>query len=155
MKSRLHHRPATPADLDPLLAMMQAFYAEDGIEFDAGRARRAVETLLRRPELGAILLLDDPDSTDQPGAHGFMVLVHGFTLEHGGLFVLLDELYLQPALRGCGLGREAIRLAREWASMQGAGAIRLEVHHHNAKAKALYAKHGFRDDHRDILTLWL
>ena len=31
--------------------------------------------------------------------------------------------------------------------------MRIEVNHHNARAKALYLSAGYRDDARDILTL--
>ncbi|MNN58418.1 putative acetyltransferase [compost metagenome] len=69
--------------------------------------------------------------------------------------MLLDELYLAPAARGRGWGRQALAVARDWAAGQGAAVIRLEVNHHNAKAKRLYLSAGYRDDARDILTLSL
>ena len=50
-------------------------------------------------------------------------------------------------------GRLALALARDWAIMEGASVMRLEVNHHNARAKALYLSAGYRDDERDILTL--
>ncbi len=152
MNSQLNYHPANPDDLELILSLMQEFYAEDQIAFDIGRARRSVAELLARPELGSILLLSEQGT---PDGHGILVLILSFTLEHGGLFVLLDELYLQPSLRGRGLGKKAIQLARRWAVDKGAHAMRLEVHHHNPEAKALYGKHGFEDDHRDVLTLWL
>ena len=74
-------------------------------------------------------------------------------VEQGGRFVLLDELYLTPAARGRGWGRQALALARDWAIVEGASVMRLEVNHHNARAKALYLSEGYRDDERDILTL--
>ena len=79
-------------------------------------------------------------------------ILKGFEYEKGH-FVLLDELYLAPAARGRGWGRQALALARDWAIVEGASVMRLEVNHHNARAKALYLSAGYRDDERDILTL--
>ena len=84
---------------------------------------------------------------------GYITLGWCFSIEQGGRFVLLDELYLVPAVRGQGLGRQALALAAQWARQQGAAVMRLEVNHHNARAKALYLSAGYRDDARDILTL--
>ena len=86
---------------------------------------------------------------------GYITLGWCFSVEQGGRVVLLDELYLGPAARGRGWGRQALALARDWAAGQGAAVIRLEVNHHNAKAKSLYLSAGYRDDERDILTLSL
>lgn len=155
---RLEARRATLEETERILDLMQAFYSEDKIAFHKERARKSVRELLSKPQYGAILLLTEAGTTDageQEQALGFMVLTLCFTLEHGGIYVLLDELYLQEPLRGRGLGQAAIDLACQWAKEQGADAMRLEVHNHNPRAKALYIKNGFEDDHRDILTLWL
>ena len=94
MAAKLHYRRASPEDLELILSLMEEFYAEDKIAFDLERARRSVAELLARPELGSVLLLGE---LGMPGGHGILVLILSFTLEHGGLFVLLDELYLQPS----------------------------------------------------------
>ncbi len=145
----MNHRIATPEDLPLVLSLMREFYEEEGLIFEAARAEQALKALLQRSELGQVLLFSDAD------AHGFMVLIVGFTLEHGGPYILLDELYLQPPMRGRGLGKAAMELAKAYAVLRGIKALRLEVHHHNPAAKALYAKAGFQDDHRDLMTLWL
>ena len=44
-------------------------------------------------------------------------------------------------------------LAAQWARQQGAAVMRLEVNHHNARAKALYLSCGYADDQRDLLSL--
>jgi len=51
------------------------------------------------------------------------------------------------------LGRQALALAAQWARQQGAAVMRLEVNHHNARAKALYLSCGYDDDQRDLLSL--
>ncbi len=147
--STLHSRDAVPADQGQLLAMVRAFYLEDEIIYDAARVEGGLGTLLRDPSCGAVLLLG---SDDVPLA-GYITLCWCFSVEQGGRFVLLDELYLRPQARGRGWGRQALQLAADWARRQGASVLRLEVNHHNTRAKALYLSAGFQDDSRDILTL--
>jgi len=148
-------RPATEEDGETVIALMRELYAEDDIAFVEERARRSIHELIRKPEHGVILLFSRVESGVEQEPCGYAVLTLGFTLEHGGSFVLLDELYLQKSARGLGLGREALALAKDWALRRGVEALRLEVHRHNAYAKSVYLKNGFIDDHRDILTLWL
>ena len=145
----LRCRLATPADFPHILAMLRAFYAEDRIAYDATLVEPALHGLLAAPAHGAVLLLESEEVNEA----GYVSLGWCFSVEQGGRFVLLDELYLAPAARSRGWGRQALALARDWAAGQGASVIRIEVNHHNQRAKALYLSAGYRDDARDILTL--
>jgi len=148
--SEIKVRIAQIADFPQLIAMVRDFYVEDQIPYIAERVEPGLQTLLEQPSCGSVLLLQADDSVV-----GYITLGWCFSVEQGGRFVLLDELYLGPAARGRGWGRQALGLARDRAAGQGAAVIRLEVNHHNAKAKSLYLSAGYRDDERDILTLAL
>jgi len=145
----LRFRLATPADFPRIIAMLRAFYDEDRITFEPALVEPGLHQLLAEPACGAVLLLEGDDVAEA----GYITLGWCFSVEQGGRFVLLDELYLTPAARGRGWGRQALALARDWAIVEGASVMRLEVNHHNARAKALYLSEGYRDDARDILTL--
>ena len=145
----LRHRLATPADFPRILAMLRAFYLEDRIAYVPTLVDPGLRALLAEPGHGAVLLLE----SDEVPEAGYASLGWCFSVEQGGRFLLLDELYLAPAARGRGWGRQALALARDWAHAQGASVMRIEVNHHNARAKTLYLSAGFRDDERDILTL--
>ena len=149
----LDWRPATLADAAAILDLMQAFYAEEHIPFDGSVQGRALDALLVDPSLGSVLLLRDtaPDATPL----GHLVLTRGHSLEFGGPFLLLDELYLAPAIRGRGEGRRAIAFAAGHARAVGAQALRLEVSHENARARAAYIGAGFVAETRDLMTLRL
>ncbi|VXB71002.1 GNAT family N-acetyltransferase [Luteimonas sp. 9C] len=140
-------RVATLDDLPAVLAMMRAFYIEDRLHFDDVATPRAVSALLSDPGCGALLLLG------ADGTEGYLALTRGFSLEQGGHHALLDELYLAPAARGRGFGAQALAIARATAHGWGVPVLRLEVHHHNPRAKALYLRTGFVDGHRDTLAL--
>ena len=145
----LHFRLAGPEDFPRIIAMLRAFYAEDHIAYQPALVEPGLRQLLADPALGAVLLLEGEGLADA----GYITLGWCFSVEQGGRFVLLDELYLVPAARGRGWGRQALALARDWAIVEGASVMRLEVNHHNVRAKALYLSAGYRDDQRDILTL--
>ncbi len=142
-------RRALPLDLPVVLVLVEAFYHEEGLPFHPQKTAQAAATLLADDSLGALFLYEAVDGGEPLG---YVAATFGYSLEFGGRFVLLDELYLQPAARGRGAGREALELVRVWAAASGAGALRLEVNHHNAKAYALYLKAGFGDDRRHLLT---
>lgn len=140
-------RPARVEDEAAVVALMRDFYAEERLVFDETATPRAARELLANPGAGAVLLLEHADAVA-----GYLALTFGFSLEFGGCFALLDELYLKPSARGRGWGRHAIDLAATAARERGAGSLRLEVNHGNARAKSLYLKNGFADDRRDLLT---
>lgn len=145
----LDFRIAGPDDATQVLAMMRDFYAEDRIAFEPARVQAGVGTLLAEPAHGEILLWLDADGS----VLGYGVLSACFSLEWGGAFGLLDELYLRPSARGRGLGRRALDTLVRRAAARGWGTLRLEVNHHNAAAKRMYLAAGFIDDERDLLTL--
>jgi GNAT superfamily N-acetyltransferase len=154
MTQPCHWTEATPADEDGVFALMRAFYAEERIVLRDDAARAALREMLRNPQLGRAFLLRNAAASEN--AHGgYIVTAFWHNLEFGGRVVVLDELYLAPALRGRGLGRMSIGFVREWAKGNGAVAVRLEVNHHNKRAKELYLKAGFGDDRRDIMTVML
>jgi len=55
----------------------------------------------------------------------------------------LEDLYVEPAGRGKGLGRSLVTLAFERANARGAMRIELDTNEHNLGAIALYESLGF------------
>lgn len=141
---------AGPADADAVLACMREFYAEEGLGFDAAAQGAALWELLAEPALGAVFLLGNGKMDTPP--RGYLVLTWACSLEFGGRFVLLDELWLAPEARGRGEGRRAVEFAAGWARERGAKALRLEVAHENTRARATYAKAGLEAHARDFMT---
>ena len=139
-------RPVGRDGLPALLDMLRRFYAEDRIPLDEPRVRRGLGQLMADPSLGSALFVDAGGT-----CVGYLVLGWCFSIEQGGRHVLLDELYLVPDARGRGLGNALLAAACDWARGQGAEVVRLEVNRHNPRAKALYLRHGFREDDRDLL----
>ena len=140
-------RPARPADEARLLAMMRIFYAGERLPFDGARAHRMLDELMDPNAYGFLYVIEVRGETV-----GYLLVSWGYSAEHGGPYLLVDELYVEAAHRGRGLGRAAldfvVRLARE----RGAPVIKLEVSDHNPEAAKLYLRAGFTDEKRRVLV---
>lgn len=143
-------RRAGPADAETTLALMRAFYVEERLVFDEAAQGGALSALLADEALGAVFLFCPKGAGGRVLGH--LVATWACSLEFGGRFVLLDELCLAPEARGRGEGRRALDFVAEWARGQGAKALRLEVAHENARARATYTKGGFEAHARDLMT---
>lgn len=137
-------------DTGELIAMMRSFYAELGEPFDGERAGRALQALLADPSQGAVWIFREDGR-----AAGYLVITHGYSLEFGGRIAVVDEVYSVPEVRGQGLGVRALALAEEHCRRHQIGALRLEVHHENHRALALYERNGFETHDRHLMTKWL
>ena len=84
-------RPATPSDLEAVLALHRDFFAEDGYPLHEEESRTNLARLLAEPGLGRVFVIDEDGR-----AVGYLVLTFGFSLEFGGRDGLVDELYVAP-----------------------------------------------------------
>lgn len=145
----LAFRPVAAADADILLAMVEAFHGADGRVLDA-RSRAAVRALCAGESLARAWLVARSEETV-----GYLVLTRGWGIEYGGPDVFLDELYLQPAARGSGIGGAALAFAAETATAWGAAAMHLVVAPDNDGARRLYGRHAFADAGWRLMSLRL
>lgn len=136
-------RRATPADLPSLLAMQREFYAHERYPFDESVAAAAMGALLEDASLGRMMIADEA---------GYFVVTFGYSLEFGGRDAFVDELFVLPAARGRGLGTQALALAEEVCREAGVRALHLEVEFENPGAKRLYARTGYYEHTRHLMT---
>lgn len=141
-------RAAAKADVPALAALSVTFHAEAGFALSAAVAARAFEALLDAPELGRIWLLELDGSVV-----GFLVLTIGFSMEYGGLRGAVDDLYVAPEARRCGVATAALAAARAAARALGARALQVEVGRDNERARRLYERCGFAAADRLPMTL--
>jgi ribosomal protein S18 acetylase RimI-like enzyme len=143
-------RPATSADVEPLLGLVEAFHSEDGYPFREEETRINLLRLLGDPQLGRLWVVEDAGALA-----GYLVLALGFSLEFRGRDAFVDELYLAPSHRGRGLGKQALALAEAACRELGVRALHLEVERDNDEALGLYRKAGFVDHDRYLMTKWI
>ena len=141
--------PANVDDLPALLAMMQAYYAYDGLEYSP-EVEAAVSALLALPDAGRVWLIQS-----QSQRIGYAVVTFWYSLEFRGKAAFLDEIYLTDAARGLGLGGEVIESIATYCRGLGVHSLRLEVEHENLRAQRAYHKAGFITHPRHLMTKWL
>lgn len=95
---------ASREDINTVQSLMQGFYAEEKLHHDGVAASAALDLLFAGPNMGAIFLLQDTGGN----SYGYFVLTIGFSLEYGGRYALLDELFVLPSARGQGAGKSAL-----------------------------------------------
>ncbi len=134
------------SDLNALLALAQAFHAEDGHVLDPD-GRRALAVIVAGEPMARAWLFELDGR-----AVGYGVVTLGFSVEHGGRDGFLDDLYLAPEARGRGLGRRAMEFLEGEALRLGIRVLHLEVGHDNARAEALYEGRGFRANGRRLMS---
>jgi ribosomal protein S18 acetylase RimI-like enzyme len=140
-------RTATADDLDAILAHVRDYYAADGYAFDVANARSALAALAVDATLGRLWVADDGGAVV-----GYLAVCFGWSIEHGGRDAFVDELYLAPSHRGCGLGGAAMAVAEEACAAAGVRSLHLEVERENAAGRALYARRGFAERGRILMT---
>ena len=143
-------RPATPADLEAVLALHRTFFSEDGYAFREDESRANLARLLGDATLGRLWVMDEGGEVI-----GYLLLAFGFSLEFRGRDAFVDELYVAPGHRGRGLGTLALSLATEDCREFGVRALHLEVERYKEGAQALYRRAGFVDHDRYLMTKWI
>jgi ribosomal protein S18 acetylase RimI-like enzyme len=73
---------------------------------------------------------------------GYLVVTFSWSLEFGGMDAMLDEIWIRPAVRGRGMGREAVEALIRALRPAGVTAISLEAEA-GSPAQAFYAALGF------------
>ncbi len=143
----LRLQPVGPGDLAPLSALVRAYYAYDGHAWDAARQTAALMQLCAGTPYARCFFL-----ALQGERAGYASVAYGFSIEVGGLDFFLDEIFLQEAFRGRGLGRQALALLEAEVRRLGGRRLCLEAELHNPRAKALYESSGYRPHERHLLS---
>jgi len=136
-----------PEDEPDFLELTRAFYSHERFDFDPAATGRMVRHLLASPQVGAVYLARH---NGRPA--GYLVLTHCYSLEFGGPFVLLDEIFVLPEVQGTGLGKRLIDTAATYCRANGFGYLRLEVQKKNARAVEVYRTYGFRTEDRHLMS---
>lgn len=131
--------PLTAAHRADYLRFAKAFYHSDAVDhaIPLSHMARTFDALTAgSPYLAGYLL------TRQGTPAGYALLMKTWSQEAGGLTVWVDELYVDPAFRGAGLGGAFLTALP--ALFPDAAAFRLELAPGNTGARALYARLGFQ-----------
>jgi ribosomal protein S18 acetylase RimI-like enzyme len=141
--------PVGVSDADTLVRLARDFHAEDGHPLTkAGEA--ALRQIAHGEPFARAWLVREDDA-----ALGYLILTLGFSVEYGGRDGFIDDLYLVPAARGRGFGRQVIDFALTQACELGIRTLHLEVETGNDAAARLYRAAGFTGTGRRLMRLRL
>jgi ribosomal protein S18 acetylase RimI-like enzyme len=85
---------------------------------------------------------------------GYIAISFGWSIELGGLDGVLDEFWIREAVRGRGMGGEAILALQKTLKGAGVVALSLEVARGNDTALRLYERTGFKRRDYQYMT-WI
>jgi ribosomal protein S18 acetylase RimI-like enzyme len=129
---------AAPPGAGRLVAAARRFHGESGYEVGPAQAM-AIHTLCSDPSLGRAWLLADGRGRDV----GYALAFWRHSIDHGGRVAVLDDLWIDAAFRGRGLGRRLVEAVLADMSACGARAVVLEADPADAPAMSFYARLGF------------
>jgi GNAT superfamily N-acetyltransferase len=144
----VQYRQAQSGDAHLLVGLMRLLQDDDpwSVPFEEGRVLLDLQVLLENAHYGSAWLICDGEAPV-----GYLLLCFDYSLEYGGKGAWIDELFVDRAHRGHGLGAEALRIAEDIARKSGAHVLHLEVNRGNP-AIDLYRRHGFADHERYLLS---
>ncbi len=130
--------PAAPSDL-PALCELLALLFDQEAEFQPDRAaqERGLAALLQSPERGDILV-----ARREGRVVGMVTLQYVVSTALGGPAALLEDMVVDPAARGAGLGSELLKSAVDLARARGCRRVTLLTDADNQAARRFYARHG-------------
>ena len=137
-KDGLRVAAAGPREAGRLVAAVRRFHGESGHEVGPAQTA-AVHALCSDPSLGRAWLLADGRGRDA----GYALAYWRHSIDHGGRVAVLDDLWIEPGLRGRGMGARLLRAALADMSACGARAVVVEADPADAPAMAFYARLGF------------
>jgi GNAT superfamily N-acetyltransferase len=133
-------RPATPADVEAMVRLLGVLFAIEADFTPAPERQRA----------GLTRLLDDPSRrgalvavTSAGEVIGMVTIQLVVSTAEGGDSGLLEDLVVDGAHRGAGVGRRLLEAAVEWARVRGATRVQLLADRENAPALGFYARLGW------------
>lgn len=130
--------PAGAEHLSRLLPMVAANHEQAGIASTDARRRAALEPLLRGTPLGTVWLIGPKMSPV-----GYVAVGMGWSIEMGGPDAFLDEMFVREAVRGRGMGSQALDALAAELSRRGVMALHVGADGADARAQGFYARRGF------------
>lgn len=132
-------RRAAGGDVPCLALMLKELFAiEDGFTADRVVQERGLGMLLHDAFRSVVLVAED-----SCGISGMVTGQLVVSTAAGGYSVLLEDLYVVPSMRGCGVGSALVDELTVWGLNRGALRIQLVADSGNTRALDFYRSMGF------------
>jgi ribosomal protein S18 acetylase RimI-like enzyme len=130
-------RPAAPADA-PAIGRLMAQLAEFCHGSPDGGVAERLRIMAALPDHAVFVAEDGAGQIV-----GLLTICHRWTLWHAGPAAVIDELVVDRAARGRGVGRALIGAALDWAGAHGCAEVEVSTEVDNTEAAAFYRRLGF------------
>ena len=127
------------SDKELFLAMAEKFYSSGAVSrpIDHKNFEDAFSIVMSKSPFARILIIEDGEEPI-----GFAQLSFTYSMEAGGMVVLIEDVFIDEAHRGGGHGGKLMRfLENEYSTFKR---FRLEVMKENKKAINLFEKSGYK-----------
>ncbi len=125
-------------DIAPLLPLVAASHAGLGLSTTEDERRAALEALHDQDIQAAIWLIGP-----RRAPVGYVAVSFGFSLARGGREATIDEIFVRQAVRGRGMGSQALHLLLPMLREMGVRAVHVTLPHATPRALALLERAGF------------
>jgi len=134
-------RPATPADLDALVRLLEVLFTlEADFRPDPEKQRRGLSLLLADPARAAVVVAER-----EGRVVGMVTAQLVVSTAEGAPSALVEDLVVEAAARGAGAGRRLLGAIEAWARARGATRLQLLADRDNTPALRFYARCGWSD----------
>lgn len=133
-------REAVADDEQAILALLRIYCEEAGTPHSDEHLLAGLRPLLSTNSHGVVLV------AEKDKIIGYSILTWGWGIESGGQEALVDEMLIEPAERGNGIGQKLMQASIDRAKKQGVKVIFLETERDNPRSRKLYEKLGFAEE---------
>jgi len=132
-------RPAMASDLPDLVQLLgELFSIEADFTPDADAQRRGLALMLADTRHRMVLVAEN-----EGAVRGMVTGQLVVSTAEGGLSVLVEDMVVEAAHRGHGMGRALLQAMEAWAVERGATRLQLLADRENAPALAFYDREGW------------
>lgn len=138
MPNEVKIRTARPGDLGEMVALLKLLFTiEEDFRIDPRRQERGLSLLLKRPN--TLVLAAEANGQVVGMVTGQLVI----STSEGAPSLWAEDLVVEPAWRGRGIGRQLMAAVAAWARGQGATRLQHLVDQGNRTAQAFHQGIGY------------
>ncbi|QFY44297.1 GNAT family N-acetyltransferase [Candidatus Methylospira mobilis] len=138
---------AKQQDIPVLLPLVRQFYHHFGYPYHEAQKTDALMHFIQDESRGRLLIVKNNGN-----AIGYVLIAFCFSLEFDGVIAFVDELFIEPSSRQKRAGSQVLEQVEKLCGSLGMKAVRLESEADNSRATALYARTGYHDHKRRLMT---
>lgn len=140
MQAEVIIRQARPVDIEAMAVLISFIFAmEEDFSVDREKQRRGLEMLLAFPDRSCLLVAEAQQKI--VGMCSAQLLV---STAEGGLKALVEDVVIDEAFRGQGIGRKMLAAVSKWAANKGVKRLDLLADRDNKNALAFYDRLGWK-----------